>query len=88
MRVVFTKHAEGKFDQPDIKSFQLSKKDVKNAIEDPDYSGVEIFREARFVLKKLDSQHSLRVIYKAEGSIITVITFYPTKKGRYEKKKK
>ncbi len=86
MKIVYTKHALGKLTHPDIKRFNLKKKDIKDALESPDHHGVEVVREVEFILKSLDSQHNLRVIYNVKSSIITVITFYPTEKGRYEKK--
>lgn len=32
---------------------------------------------------RLDKDHIVRIVYKIEGDIITVITFFPAKKGRY-----
>ncbi len=84
MKVIYTKHALEKFTHPDIVKFNLKKKDIKNALESPDHHGVEFLREVEFILKDLDSKHTLRVIYKVKGSIIIVITFYPSRRGRYE----
>lgn len=84
MKIVYTKHALEKFDHPDIKRFNLKKKDVESALKNPDHHGTEPLRGVEFILKKLDLQHTLRVIYKVKDSIITVITFYPSRKGRYE----
>lgn len=85
MKIVYTKHALEKFSHPDIEKFNLKKKDIKNAFKHPDHHGTESLREIEFILKSLDPRHNLRVIYKLKSSIITVITFYPSKKGRYEK---
>lgn len=87
MKIIFTKHALGKFDHPGNKKFHLKELDIKNALKNPDHHGLEFVRDAEFILKSLDSTHNLRVIYNVKSSIITVITFYPTEKGRYEKKK-
>lgn len=84
MKIVYTKHASEKFTHPDIREFNLKKKDIKLALNSPDRFGTEPLRGVEFALKALDAQHSLRVIYRMEGSIIVVITFYPSKKGRYE----
>ena len=85
MKIIYTKHALEKFSHPDVKKFNLKEKDIKNALENPEHHGLELLREVEFILKSLDSQHNLRVIYKLKSSIITVITFYPSRKGRYEK---
>ncbi|MBI4035577.1 DUF4258 domain-containing protein [Candidatus Daviesbacteria bacterium] len=85
MKIVFTNHALGKFDHPDIKKFNLKEKDIRNALGNPDYHGEELLRGAEFILKSLDPKHNLRVIYTLKSSIITVITFYPSRKARYEK---
>ena len=85
MKIIYTKHALAKFAHPDIEKFHLKEKDIENALKNPDHHGVESLRGVEFILKNLDSQHTLRVIYKVKNSIITVITFYPSKKGRYEK---
>lgn len=85
MKIIYTKHALEKFAHPDLEKFRLREKDIKNALENPDQHGSESLRGVEFILKNLDAQHSLRVIYKVKSSIITVITFYPSRKGRYEK---
>jgi len=85
VKILYTKHALEKFAHPDIEKFNLNEADIKNALENPDHHGVEALRGVEFILKNLDSRHTLRVIYKVKSSIITVITFYPGRKGRYEK---
>lgn len=85
MKIIFTNHTLGKLKHSDIKKFHLNQKDIKDALTNPDHHGIEFVREVEFVLKSIDAKHNLRVIYKVESSIITVITFYLTRKGRYEK---
>lgn len=84
MKIVFTKHAKGKFKTHKIAGWNFSQKDVRQAIRNPYFSGIEVGRGVKFVLKTWNSGHDLRVIYKEENGIITVITFYPTEKGRYK----
>lgn len=36
---------------------------------------------------ELDKEHVVRVVYEEQGDEILVVTFYPTRKGRYEKNK-
>jgi len=85
VKIVYTKHALEKFAHPDIKKFNLREKDIERAFENPDYHGIDPLRKVEFILKKIDSEHILRVIYKVQSSIITIITFYPSAEGRYEK---
>lgn len=87
MKIVFTSHALDKFSDPEVKKFHLQEKHIKRALNNPDYHGVELVRDVEFILKSLDTENNLRVIYSTKNSIITVITFYPSRKGRYEKQK-
>jgi len=85
MRVVYTKHAERKFKFLKALDLNVNKTDIKDALTHPDYFYKDTEREANVVMKKIDQNHNLRVVYFKENDIITVITFYPTKKGRYIK---
>lgn len=85
MKVVYTKHALKKFKFLESISWKFTKSDIENALVKPDDSGVDEERQAEFVLKEIDEKHELRVIYRKSNDIITVITFYPTGKGRYSK---
>lgn len=83
MKIVFTKHAERKFDFHKQFGWYFKVSDIENVLTNPDYIGKD--NDAKFALKKFDKEHDLRVIFIEEGGIIRVITFYPTKRGRYEK---
>jgi hypothetical protein len=83
MKIVFTRHAERKFEFHEQYGWYFKVNDIENALNNPDFIGEEF--EAKFVLKKLDETHDLRVIYTEDSGIIRVITFYPTTRGRYEK---
>lgn len=85
MEITYTKHALLKFKFLASIGRKFSKVDIRNALENPDYSDTDEERGAEVVLKKIDEKHDLRVIYKKHDGIITVITFYPTEKGRYLK---
>ncbi len=86
MKIVFTKHASNKFTNLPAGSVVVIKKDVMSAIRNPDFKDLESDKPKIIVHKILDANHIVRVVYKKQSGIITVITFYPTKKGRYEKK--
>ena len=85
MKIVFTKHAASKFTNLPPGSVMVRKEDVLKAIKNPDYQDLEFDKPKIIVHKNLDTKHIVRVVFKEENDIITVITFYPTKKGRYEK---
>lgn len=83
MKIIFTKHALGKFKTHLAAGWKFSQIHIKETIKKPDFSNKDEERSVKFVIKRWDSEHDLRVIYKEEDGIITVITFYPTEKGRY-----
>lgn len=85
MKIVFTKHATGKFETHKTAGWNFSREDIKQAIKKPYFSEINTERGVKIVLKEWDKNHDLRVIYKDEGGIITVVTFYPAEKGRYLK---
>ncbi|OGE19680.1 hypothetical protein A3J19_02605 [Candidatus Daviesbacteria bacterium RIFCSPLOWO2_02_FULL_41_8] len=94
MKIVFTRHAADKFTKLPPGSVKVKEEDVLEAIKNPDYQDTESDKPKIIVHKSLDIKHIVRVVYKRslrsytskeENDIITVITFYPTKKGRYEK---
>lgn len=85
MKISYTKHAENKFTYAKELKWNLSKKDIEKAIENPDFYSVDIGKSVQIVLKEFDTRRNLRVVYSRVGDIITVVTFYLTKKGRYEK---
>lgn len=93
MKIKFTKHAEEKFKKLPLGSVNVGKVDVLNAINKPLFKDLESDRPKIIVHGSLDTRHIVRVVYKRsisanreENGIITIITFYPTRKGRYEQK--
>lgn len=84
MKIIYTKHAAGKFQSLRIIGWKFNRADVREAINNPDHFSDDKERKVKIVLKKIDQDHNLRVIYHQAGDIITIVTFYPTKKGRYK----
>lgn len=82
----FTKHAAKKFTNLPKGSVLVTRKDVLKAIKNPIFKDLESDKPKIIVHGNLDLQHVISVVYKEESGIITVIIFYPTSKGRYEKK--
>lgn len=85
MAIIYTKHALGKFKHPSVINLGIKRKHIKSALASPDYSAEIPERRVVFILKKIDVEHDLRVIYRKIGAIIVIVTFYPAKRGRYEK---
>lgn len=86
MVIKYTKHAANKFTNLPAGSITVTKEDVLRAIKNPDFKDLESDKPKIIVHGSLDTRHIVRVVYKEERGIITVITFYTTSKGRYEKK--
>lgn len=83
MKIVFTNHAKRKFVDLGRQGVAIAEKDVFGAIEDPEHVD-EVSDAPKLIASRLiDKAHILRVVYKLENDIITVITFYPAQKGRY-----
>ncbi len=84
MKISFTKHAQvDKFALLKKHKFMISRKIIKEVIKNPDHIDEESDAPRIIASKSIDAKHVLRVVYKREGDIITVITFYPAEKGRY-----
>lgn len=83
MKIVFTKHALGKFKHLSILKLGIKKKHIELILKLLDQrSKVEDYG-VKSVLKEYDKDHDLRVIYREEDGIIIVITFHPAERGRY-----
>lgn len=85
MKIVFTKHAERKFEIHRLAGWNFPKKDIQEAIKKPYFSETDEERGVKIALKEAGKNTDLRVIYNEKDDIITVITFYPTEKGRYSR---
>ena len=82
--IIFTKHAENKFEILKRHKFFITKKWVLETIEKP-----ELIDKSRLPLliaqRKIDTNRVLRVVYKKEFEVIKIITFYPGRRKQYEK---
>ena len=84
MKIVFTTHAAvDKFKMLKKHKFDVDKNTIENVIKNPDHEDKESDKPKIIASKQIDPKHVLRVVYKQEGDIITIITFYPAEKGRY-----
>lgn len=85
--IIFTKHAEDKFEILKRHKFLISKKQVIETLEKPD-----LIDKSRLPLliaqRKIDKNYVLRVVYKQEFGTLKIITFYPGRRRQYDEKQK
>ncbi len=82
-KIVFTKHAKGRFIDFKKQGLEFTKRQVIKTIESPDHIDKVSDAPKIIISKVIDKFHVLRVVFKVVDGIITVITFYPAKRGRY-----
>jgi hypothetical protein len=79
--VEFTKHAYDKFELLRKYGFDISRATVEEAVASPYL--VDRRDDQVLVLKPLDQEYALRVVYKMVNDNIVVVTFYPVKRKRF-----
>lgn len=83
MRFRFTNHAVNKFLIIKRSGFKITRTKVKNTVKLP--LKVETKSDGTFIATSLiDASHVFRVVYRVEGAIIVIITFYPGRRKAYE----
>ncbi len=81
----FTSHARRKFEALRELGLALDERQVLETIQRP--TVVKRTWKDRFVATgNLNSTHVLRVVFERENGNITVVTFYPARRTRYEGK--
>jgi hypothetical protein len=81
LKVNFTRHAVEKFDVLKRYGFEVSERQVVDAVLNP--ARLEKRDGQFFAVKLLDSKHVLRVVYEKRKGFLVVITFYPVRRERY-----
>lgn len=82
--IVFTKHALEKFAVFKRHGIRFTENQIRDALLKPeriDHSRAPL----RIAQVDFDDKRVLRVVYKQEGRMMKVITFYPGRKKQYEK---
>jgi hypothetical protein len=82
-KIVFGSHAEEKFEILRRHGFVVSKRQVRETLRRPDKIE-EGFRGRKIAQRKIPGKHVLRVVYVEGQNEITVVTFYPGRRSRYE----
>lgn len=83
MKIIFTKHASKKFDDLESLGVKVTKKLIINVVSNPEDIDNQSDYPKLIASKLINTKIVLRVVYRFEGNDIIIITFYPTKKGRY-----
>lgn len=84
MKIKFRKHAKLKFGDLRRKGFRITERQVKGSLLNPDRV-VADYLPSRFIAEKTISRdHKLRVVYEKHLKFMEIVTFYPTKRRRYE----
>ncbi|MDP3793727.1 MAG: hypothetical protein Q8R07_03160, partial [Candidatus Uhrbacteria bacterium] len=85
MIVRFTKHAQEKFSLLRRHGVSITATQVTVALEKPDFID---YSHLPLLIAQIgfDAHRVLRVVYRQEGNVMTVITFYPGRRKQYEKK--
>ncbi len=82
--IFFTKHARDKFEILKRHKCIVTEQQVLVTVNNPeiiDYSHSPLI----IAQYGIDKNHVLRVVYKKQGQIIKIITFYPGRRKQYEK---
>jgi len=82
LKVVFSKHAEWKFEVLRRHGIIIEKKTVEEAVAKPDLLQPGL-KEIMIAVKVLDDKHLIRVIHTKKDNHIRVITFYPIRREKY-----
>ncbi len=83
MKIVFTSHAEDKIKTKEAKLLSIYKEKILEILKKPNLVDKSI--NPHKSIGGLNSELSLVIVWKMENGIIKIITFYPAKKGRYER---
>ena len=83
VNIVYTKHSIFKFEILAKHGFSITKEQIEDTIQQPDK--LMVSEMGRLIAQKaIDKTHLIRVIYIRKDDEVKVITFYPTRRQRYE----
>ena len=81
--IIFSSHADSKFDILKQHDFDISKTTIITALGRPDK--VEPgYRGRKIAQMGLDEEHVIRIIFEVFHDTLKVVTFYPARRERYE----
>ena len=83
-KIQFTNHARQKTSILERHGFRITEADIINVLERPESTRVG-HSNREIAQAPIDERHVLRVVYEKDGETKRVITFYPSRRERYEK---
>lgn len=83
MKYVYTLHIEKKLKKLKVLGVNLSKRLIEKTLHNPIHIDKVSDYPKIIASGELDKNHVIRVVYKIENDIMTIITCYPAQKGRY-----
>jgi uncharacterized DUF497 family protein len=84
-KIKFCRHAELKLDILKRHGVHFTKSQIEEVVINPDKI-IEAEKSRRIAQKLMNTQHLIRVIFEESKDSITIITFYPARRQRYENK--
>ena len=83
MKIIYTKHALKRLSEFVKQGLSISRKKIIYTIKNPEHLDKESDAPKLIASTPINSKHIFRVVFKMEDDIITIITLYPARKGRY-----
>lgn len=83
MRIAYTKHVERKLKALKASGVIITKNLIDKTVRNPIHIDKVSDYPKIIVSGEIDKNHIVRVVYKIENDIMTIITCYPAQKGRY-----
>lgn len=87
MKVIFTWHVlNDSIPRFKLLGWNITKVKIRQTINRPKWTGVTKYGQPA-AMSLMDKNHILRIVFKREDDIITVITAYIARRGKYESTK-
>ncbi len=83
MRIIYTHHAQNKFQDLDELGVKITKKQIRATVNAPLHQDKHSDFPNIISSGELDRNHVLRIVHRQERDKIVIITFYPARKDRY-----
>ncbi|MBU0694701.1 MAG: hypothetical protein KKC11_08575 [Candidatus Omnitrophica bacterium] len=85
MEIVFSKHSLEKLEDSTSQKLDINRDTVENVLQNPEITDSCDY-PLMMAIKEFKENLSLCVIYKFVNGKLKVITFFPSRRGRYENK--
>jgi uncharacterized DUF497 family protein len=82
-KIEFTNHAKLKFEILKKHGVHFTKSQIEETVTNPE-KVTEAEKSRQIAQKAFNSEHLIRVIFEESKNSVTIITFYPARRSRYE----